>query len=321
VVESYGRVARALEQYAFAPSLIRRVVGELYAGRHVLLTGPVGTGKTTLARAIAAALGNPPIEATAHAEWSTQDVVGGFWPQPQSDGSTQLVFRNGCVTDAILRNWVQSGEAAIWRPAPQRTWLIIDELNRADMDHAMGSLFTALESQQLMIPTVSAEAGAPTQTAIAIPADFRILATMNTVDRDYLFQLSDAVKRRFAFVEVPVVQDIADEWKKLCAGMRRTWPAYAPSSDPSVPGLRAFVAAARAEHPVGTAILKAALGFLAATQGRLDDRIRLDQAIAGSILPTLEGLSASARAALAGSLPEFADLPALVRFRRADTSG
>lgn len=318
VVKPNGRVARALAQYAFAPSLIQRVVGELYAGRHVLLTGPVGTGKTTLARAIAQALGNPPIEATAHAEWSIQDVVGGFMPQPQSDGSTQLVFRNGCVTDAILANWVQAGEAAIWRPAPQRTWLIIDELNRADMDRAMGSLFTALESQQLMVPTVSSAAGAPTQTAIAIPADFRILATMNSVDSDYLFRLSDAVKRRFAFVEVPVVADVANEWSKLRAGLKQGWPTYTPAQDDAIVDLRAFVTAARAVHPVGTAILKAALGFLATTVGHLDDAVRLDQAIAGSILPSLDGLAPADRLALARFESRFGPLPALVRFGEFD---
>ena len=42
VVDENGRVARALAQFAFAPSLIQRIVGELYAGRHILLTGGYG---------------------------------------------------------------------------------------------------------------------------------------------------------------------------------------------------------------------------------------------------------------------------------------
>ena len=224
------------------------------------------------------------------------------------------MFRNGCVTEAILRNWVQTDEGLIWRPTPHRTWLIIDELNRADMDRAMGSLFTALESRRLMIPTVSAEVGAPTQTAVAIPEDFRIIATMNTIDQHYLFRLSDALKRRFAFIEVPVVEDTEDEWNKLLRWLSHAHPNYFPQSDPVLLELRRFVTEARRVHPVGTAILKSALAFVAATHGQIALAVRLDQSIAGSVLPTLEGLSPQDRAAIATFKSEIGALPSLLRF-------
>lgn len=36
-----------------------------------------------------------------------------------------------------------------------------------------------------------------------MPKDFRIIGTLNSFDRNYLNQLSEALKRRFAFIEIP----------------------------------------------------------------------------------------------------------------------
>jgi hypothetical protein len=36
-----------------------------------------------------------------------------------------------------------------------------------------------------------------------LPKDFRIIGTLNSFDRNYLNQISEALKRRFAFIEVP----------------------------------------------------------------------------------------------------------------------
>ena len=79
-------------------------------------------------------------------------------------------------------------------------WLVIDEFNRADIDKAFGQLFTALRTRRLKIPTISDTS----YKELSIPKDFRIIGTLNTQDKYFLFQLSDALKSRFAYIEIDI---------------------------------------------------------------------------------------------------------------------
>jgi hypothetical protein len=94
--------------------------------------------------------------------------------------------------------------------------LVIDELNRANIDKAIGQLFTVLsgrpwcfrssrERTRRECPSQSLPAAClpPVGTAARyIAPNWRILATMNDRDRDLLFDMSEALMRRFAIVEV-----------------------------------------------------------------------------------------------------------------------
>jgi hypothetical protein len=76
-------------------------------------------------------------------------------------------------------------------------WLVIDEFNRAPIDLALGDALTALGGNEVL--RVMTEDGS---TELPIPKDFRIIGTLNSFDRNYLNQISEALKRRFSFIEI-----------------------------------------------------------------------------------------------------------------------
>ena len=185
------------------PAVYRQINAALASGkRHIMLYGPPGTGKTTLARHIATVLtGGKWTLVTGSSDWSSQDIIGGY--QPVGGGSVAF------IPGVLLRRFD--------RP------LIIDELNRCDIDKVIGPLFTVLSGQQTTLPYrldiedkdslqyVILPESKPLAAAheFAPGPHWRLVATVNSIDKVALYQMSYALARRFGWVYVDAPRDTA----------------------------------------------------------------------------------------------------------------
>ena len=192
---------QGLEEAAF------RTVAALRAGMHVILTGAPGTGKTKLADCICRKAGFPSWTVPATDQWTTFETIGeSFRPHPRNPALIDSDFLPGAVVKSL-----EKGRC-----------LIIDEINRADIDKAFGELFTLLSGNSVTLPyrrrnkdggfrRLQLQIGPTLVTGdesevIMVPPWWRIIGAMNDADKASLKRLSLAFVRQFAFIPVDLPQ-------------------------------------------------------------------------------------------------------------------
>lgn len=304
-------------------AVYRQINAALASGkRHIMLYGPPGTGKTTLARHIATVLtGGKWTLVTGSSDWSSQDIIGGYQPV----GSGSVAF----IPGVLLRRFD--------RP------LIIDELNRCDIDKVIGPLFTVLSGQQTTLPyRVDIEDKDSLQYLILPEAKpsaaahefapgphWRLVATINSIDKASLYQMSYALARRFGWVYVDAPRDTAGF---LEAFLRKENPAWAGPAAGALCPLAAFWSAINTVRVIGPAPI---IDAIKAVQALEDDaaffvaptpsmKEALLDAVDMVLLPMLDGIVVQDAELLAGKAIEVfgldADQSARIKARMASVA-
>ena len=192
------------------------MIGVLCEG-HVLLEDVPGTGKTMLARSMAAALGGAFGRVQFTPDLLPSDITGSLVFDPRS---AEFSYRQGPIVTNIL---------------------LADEINRAG-PRTQAALLEAMEERQ-----VSVERG-----RIDLPRPFFVLATQNPVELEGTFPLPEAQLDRFLLRTTIGYPDLAGE-RGMLRRFRTDTPLRSVAVVTSPDEMRELIALVREIH-VGVAV-------------------------------------------------------------------
>ncbi len=174
-------------------SIADRALSYLQAGYPVHLSGPAGTGKTTMALHVAAQIGRPVVLIHGDDEFGSSDLIGG-----------QLGYRSTRVVDNFIHSVMKTEENV------SKTWVdhrltnackfgftvIYDEFNRSRPE-ANNVLLGILEERLLEMP-----AGRSAEGHLQVHPHFRAIFTSNPEEYAGVHKTQDALLDRIITITV-----------------------------------------------------------------------------------------------------------------------
>ena len=185
IQDAHGIVGRD-EELAMALAVLE-------SGRHLLLEGPVGVGKTTVALAVCTHIGRSVVRVDGDDRYSESKLTGWFDPPlVLAKGYSDETFFAGPLVQAMKAGAV----------------LFVNELNRMP-EAVQNVLLPALDEGLLIVPRIGDVRAAP---------GFQVVATQNPVEYIATGHLSEALRDRFEHVGL----DYQDEDEEVAIVARET---------------------------------------------------------------------------------------------------
>jgi gas vesicle protein GvpN len=157
----------------------------LATGRHVVIEGPPGTGKSTLLRSIARANGRAVVFVEGNAELTPARLVGQFDPaQVLAEGYRPASFVDGPLLTAMREGGL----------------LYLEELNRVP-EETLNVLITVLAEGEIAVPRLGPVRAGP---------EFRLIAAMNPFDAIGTARVSQAIADRMCRVVLGYQDEAAE---------------------------------------------------------------------------------------------------------------
>jgi len=193
-------LAAVADATGFDETTLAGFVRALERKRQAIFYGPPGTGKTFLAEHLARHMVGSSDGFTEvvqfHPSYAYEDFVVGLRP-------TREETRSSPAGAEWSFEWLDGRFVAFCTHARTRSGicvLIIDEVNRADLSRVFGELMYLLEYRDREVTLAGGQ-------TFSIPANIRLLGTMNTADRSIAL-VDFALRRRFAFLALPPNFDV-----------------------------------------------------------------------------------------------------------------
>lgn len=182
--KDYGLVGRDTE--------VESLVHCVRAGKHVLLEGPVGVGKTFLVSAVAELLGKDVVRVDGDSRYTEQKLTGWFDPP--------TVLKKGYGKDAYFDGPLSQAMRA-------GSLLFVNEMNRMP-EGVQNVLLPALDERRLEIPRIG---------LLEAKTGFAVIATQNPREFVATSHLSEALLDRFELITLSY-QSEAEEREILKGG-------------------------------------------------------------------------------------------------------